>query len=349
MKKTIYISLALLLTAIMVFLLFHNKQKTEKRVYQYDENKPADVQTMVIKPSTRRESGSYSGIFEPERETKLSSEIQGKVSQVLTDQGMFVNKGSALVLLDKTFLELQLKNADIQIEGLENDVKRYAILSAADAIQGVQREKSELALRSARVQKETIAEQINKSTVRAPFSGVITAKLTEAGSFAAPGVPLFQLTDISSLRFTINVSEEDLIKFTKGGTYRVAADVYPELELSAKVEMIGSKANPGNSFAIQFRVVNTKDLKLKAGMFGKIEIKNIVKSPEITIPASAITGTSLQPKVYVLEKGRAVKRSVTISSRYQSEVALASGLKEGDVLITAGFINLFDGARAEAK
>jgi multidrug resistance efflux pump len=53
----------------------------------------------------------------------------------------------------------------------------------------------------------------SKTVVVAPFNAIVTLKMTEAGSFAAPGVPLFQLTDISSLRFTINVPEGDLNLF----------------------------------------------------------------------------------------------------------------------------------------
>ena len=150
-----------------------------------------------------------------------------------------------------------------QIKG-EDDVKRYTILTEADAVQGVQLEKARLGLKSAKVQRATLLEQISKTSIKAPFNGVVTAKLNEEGGFAAPGVPLLQITDISTLRFTVNVPENDLVKFQNNQTYKINADVFPDISLSGKVSMIGSKANMGNSFPVQFQVANTKNLSIKS-------------------------------------------------------------------------------------
>ena len=119
----------------------------------------------------------------------------------------------SLILLDNSILKLQLQTIEVQIEGLEADVNRYTILAKADVIQGVQLEKAELGLKSAKVQKATLLEQINKTTIKAPFNGVVTAKLSEVGAFAAPGIPLLQITDIKILKFTVNVPEKDLSQF----------------------------------------------------------------------------------------------------------------------------------------
>ena len=66
-----------------------------------------------------------------------------------------VSKGQPLIQLDNSLLKLQLQTIEVQIEGLEADVNRYTILAKADAIQGVQLEKAELGLKSAKVQKAT--------------------------------------------------------------------------------------------------------------------------------------------------------------------------------------------------
>jgi membrane fusion protein (multidrug efflux system) len=93
----------------------------------------------------------------------------------------------------------------------------------------VQLEKAQLGLKSAHIQRNTLLEQINRTIVAAPFNAIVTLKMTEAGSFAAPGVPLFQLTDISSLRFTINVPENDLNLFHVNQPATIIADVYPSI------------------------------------------------------------------------------------------------------------------------
>ncbi len=292
---------------------------------------------------------SYSGTFEPNKETKISAEIQGKINEVLVDVGSVVNKGQSLVLLDNSLLKLQLQTIEVQIEGLEADVNRYTILAKADAIQGVQLEKAELGLKSAKVQKATLLEQINKTTIKAPFNGVVTAKLSEEGAFAAPGVPLLQITDITNLKFTVNVPENELSQFKLNQSYSLSADAYSEILLTGKATMIGSKANMGSSFPVQFTVNNTSDLKIKSGMFGKVNLKNETQEKGIIIPASAIVGTANQPQVYLIKNGKSVLQNITISKKIQNKAVVSSGLNEGDVIVTNGFINLFDGANITVK
>ena len=344
MKKIIYIIVALALIAVVVIRLKTNKETTVSRVYQYKKEQAINVQAITLKLESPENDITYTGTFEPNKETRISADIQGKINSILVDAGSVVRKGQALVQLDNSLLKLQLQTIEIQIEGLEADVKRYKVLANADAIQGVQLEKTELALKSAKVQKATITEQINKTTITAPFSGIVTAKHTEEGAYAAPGIPLLQITDISSLKFTVNVPEKELSQFEPNQQYALSADVYPETVLAGKVILIGSKANMGNSFPVQFSVNNTADLKIKSGMFGNVQLKNDKEKKFIILPASAIVGTNIQPQVYQVKNGKAILQNITTSTRFQNKVQVSGGLTEGDVIITNGFINLFDGA-----
>lgn len=348
-KNIIYIVVALAVIAVVIIKLKTNKETTIDRVYRYDKDQPIPVQVDTLAMEQIGNNLFYTGTFEPNKETKISADIQGKINSVLVDAGSVVSKGQSLVLLDNALLKLQLQTVDIQIEGFENDVRRYKILSEADAIQGVQLEKAELGLKSAKVQRATIVEQLNKTTIKAPFAGIVTAKLTEEGAFASPGVPLVQITDISQLKFTVNVPENELSKFKMNQNYSLQADAYPENSLAGKVILVGSKANLGNSYPIQFSLKNTSDLRIKSGMFGKVNLNNTDTQKHIIIPASAIVGSNIQPQVYIISNGKAVLKNITIASRVQNKVIVANGLNKGNILITNGFINLFDGANVSIK
>ncbi len=349
MKKVLYIIIPLALIAIVVIKLKSNKEIVKDKVYQYDKNQAINVQVDTIKSELIGAEFAYSGTFEPNKETRLSAEIQGKINDVLVDIGTFVTKGQSLIQLDNSLLKLQLQSAEVQVEGLEADVKRFTVLANADAVQGVQLEKAELGLKSAKVQRATLLEQINKTTIKAPFNGVVTAKLTEEGAFAAPGLPLLQITDISVLKFTVNVSENDLSSFQLNQTFPINADAYSDVLLSGKATMIGSKANMGSSFPVQFIVSNTSDLKIKSGMFGKVNLKSENQKTGIIIPASAIVGSSSQPQVYKVKNGKAVLNSISIAQKIKNKTVVAKGLEEGDVIVTNGFINLFDNANVTIK
>jgi membrane fusion protein (multidrug efflux system) len=349
LKKALYIIIPLALIAIVVIKLKNNKENTLSKVYQFDKEQVINVQADTLQIENVNAEFSYSGTFDPNKETKISAEIQGKINEVLVDIGSVVHKGQSLVQLDNSLLKLQLQSIEVQIEGLEADVNRYTILAKADAIQGVQLEKSVLGLKTAKVQKATLVEQINKTTIKAPFNGVVTSKLSEEGAFAAPGVPLLQITDITNLKFTVNVPENELIKFKLNQNYSLKVDAYSEIILTGKATMIGSKANMGSSFPVQFAVNNTPDLKIKSGMFGKVNLKNDNQEKSIIIPASAIVGTANQPQVYLIKNGKSVLQNITISKKIQNKAIVLSGLNEGDVIVTNGFINLFDGANITVK
>lgn len=349
LKRTLYILIPLAILAIGVIKLKKNKELTQSKVYQYDKKLAVNIQADTVQIDRVDARFSYSGTFEPNKETKISAEIQGKINEVLVDVGSFVNKGQALIQLDNSLLKLQLQTIELQIEGLEADVNRYSILAKADAIQGVQLEKAVLGLKSARVQRATLLVQIGKTTIRAPFGGVVTAKLSEEGAFAAPGVPLLQITDISKLKFTVNVPEQDLNLFKFNQKYSIRTDAYSNVSIIGIATMIGSKANIGNSFSVQFTVQNTPDLKIKSGMFGKVDLGNSKQEIGIIIPASAIVGSSIKPQVYLVKNGKAALQDIAGLKKIQNEVLVSVGLKEGDIIVTNGFINLFDGANVAIK
>jgi RND family efflux transporter MFP subunit len=349
MKKLIWIIIGAAIVGLVVFKLISNKKTTESKVYEFDKEKPISVEVDTIHLKPLSEESAFTGTFEPNKETKISAETQGKINSVLVDVGSYVSQGQTLIQLDNSLLKLQLQTVQVQIEGLEDDVKRYTILTQADAVQGVQLEKTQLGLKSAKVQKATIQEQINKTTIKAPFNGIVTAKLSEIGAFAAPGVPLLQITDIGTLRFTVNVPENNLAQFQNNQIYKISADVYPDIPLSGKITMIGSKANMGNSFPVQFQVANTTNLTIKSGMFGKVNFGESTQEKGILIPSSAIMEENEKTKVYLIKSGKAVLQTITTSKNRGNKTIVTNGLTEGDMIVTNGFINLFENANVLIK
>lgn len=383
LKKVLYILIPLMLVGIIVIRLKNNKDTTQKNVYQFNKDQAINVKTDTVWLESISAGYFYTGTFEPNKETRLSAEVQGKINAMYADAGSIVKKGQALIKLDDALLnqqlntvnvqiqnikaevEIQLQANQIQINGLEDDVRRYKILVAADAIQGIQLEKAELQLQTAKNQRSNIMQksslknaealrasimaQLNKTTVYAPFNGVVTAKLSEVGAFASPGIPLLQVTDISQLRFTVTVPESNLKLFDYKNSYEIIADAAPEIKLQGKTSLIGSKANVGNSFPVQFTVNNVLNLTIKSGMFGKLNLKNDRPEQGIVLPASVIVGSESQPQVYLVKNGKAILQNITISKKFENKVAVSAGLKEGDVIVTTGFINLFDGANVTIK
>lgn len=349
MKKIISILILIALFAIIIVQLKSNKDVAENRVYQYDKEKVIIVHTEQLKSVNIDAQQLFTGVFEANKDAKINADLQGKITRFYVDEGSVVKKGQSLVKLDDALLRLQLESVNVQIEGFEADEKRYLVLTEANAIQGIKLEKTQMGLKAARIQKNTLLEKISKTTIKAPFNGIVTMKMSEVGSFAAPGMPLLMLTDISDLKFTVNVAESNLDLFQLNESYKIQVDAYPNLDLVGVITSVGSKGNMGNSFPIQFELKNTKDMKIKSKMFGKVNIDEIQNKQGITIPASAIIGSDKAPTVYVVKKGKAVLQTIVIAKRIKNKIVVAKGLKEGDIIVTNGFINLFDGANVSSK
>lgn len=377
-NKIIGIIATLIILVAFVARLRTNKKNAEDKIYHYDKSQPVSVQIDTIKLTNIIAESKYTGTFEPYKETKISAEISGKISKFYVDNGSIIKNGDKLLKIDELLLreqlniietqianinaefELQLQANQIQIDGITADVDRYTVLSKADAIQGVQLEKAliqlktaqnqrkiilqQSSLKNAEAQRAQVLQQIHKTTIKAPFNGIVTSKLTEEGAYAAPGVPLIYLTDISQLKFTVNASENELKHFIQNQKYDISIDVYPELNMEGKVIMIGSKSNMGSSFPVQLLVSNTSDMKIKSGMFGKVIISNPNPEKGIIIPSSALVGTTLQKQVYVVKNGKAHLQNVTIGKKIKNNTLVSEGLSEGDIIVTGGFINLFDEA-----
>ncbi len=113
--------------------------------------------------------------------------------------------------------------------------------------------------------------------------------------------------------------------------------------------MIGSKANIGNSFPLQFQVANTKQSEIKSGMFGKVSFSENETKQGILIPSSVIINNENISQVYVVKSGKAVLQTITISKNIGNKTIVTDGLNQGDVIVTNGFINLFEGAKVEVK
>lgn len=342
-KRIILIFSSIGLLALIIFKLVVNKNQTDNKKEKAISKSEMSVKTIVLEKSIASSSILFSGQFEAYKESKVSADIQGKISQMLVEPGDVVSKDQGLIQLDAQLLQLQLQNVEVQIEGLKADVNRYTTLTKADAVQGVQLEKSELALKSAYIQKATLIEQIKRATIRAPFKGVVTSKLTEAGAFAAPGIPLMQISDLQTLQFSIQVPEHDLPKFKLHTKHPIYPDLYPDQSLIGEVTFIAGKSSPSNLFSVQLTLQNTAYPQLKSGMFGKVKIEDLPVSEGIYIPVASIILNKERSKVYIIKNGKAKSMEVKVRTAPNQQYQVISGISIGDTLITEGLGNINEG------
>lgn len=340
MKKGLIIgAVVLALIALTVMKLVSNKEKAAAKIYIHDVDAPVLVETANPGFHTFESGFSFLGTFEPYRQNLIGSETSGKVIKLLVEEGDRVGQGAVIAKVDDEMLQLQLENAEVAIEGQRNDDNRYSNLAKENAVPGVQLEKTKLGLRSAEIQKKQLQKQLRSTTIKAPFSGVVTKKMIDLGSVIGPGSPLVEITDISQLKLTVNVPERDILKFQNGKTVIVRADVYGERTFEGKVTNIGIVADKSHNFKVQITVKNAKE-DLKGGMYGSVTLQNSTSRKALSIPRVALIGSSKKPQVYVVKNGKAVLTPFSAGTADGEYIEVVSGLSKKDRVVVKGQVNL---------
>lgn len=348
-KRLIIIAIvAVTLVGLTVIKLLSNKNAVEKKIYIHDMEASILVKDETPRMHTFASAFSFLGTFEPIRQNTVGSDAQGKIIRLNVDEGDKVSKGQVLAKVDDEMIRLQLDNAEISLEGQKNDDARNTNLAKDNAVAGVQVEKTKLGVRSAEIQKKQIQKQLRSTNITAPFSGVITKKMVDLGSVIGPGTPLFEITDISSLKLTVSVPERDIMKFKLGQSVDIKVDIYGDRSFTGKVSNISVQADKSHNFKVQITVQNSKR-ELMAGMYGSASITNTKSITALSIPRKALIGSSKNPQVYVIRNGKAILTSFNAGTSDGEYIEVINGLTETDRIVVKGQVNLQNNSNVKTK
>lgn len=349
-KRVIILLISIAILIVLGALkLFSNKKEVKDQLYIHDTSEAIFVEASSPEIHTFESSLSFLGIFEPSKQNTIGSDASGKIIKLFVEEGDFVSKGQVIAKIDDELLQLQLQNAEINLESQRNDDNRYSNLAKDNAIAGVQVEKSKLGLRSAEVQIKQIHKQLKSTTITAPFSGVITKKMIDLGSVIGPGSPIVELTDISNVKLTVSVPERDVLKFKTGQNVDVYADVYDNNKFSGKISYVSIVADKSHNFEIQITVKNPATTKIMSGMYGSVSLNNSKSTTALSISRKALVGSSKDPKVYVIKNGKAVLVSFTAGTSDGEYIEVVSGLSKDDQIVEKGQINLLNNSPVTTK
>ena len=339
-KRLIIIGIsAVAIVGLTVMKLMSNKTEVEKKIYIHDMEASILVQTTLPAMHTFESSFSFLGTFEPVRQNTIGSDANGKVIKLNVEEGDNVSKGQIIAKVDDEMLQLQLQNAEVSVEGQKNDDSRYTNLVKDNAIAGVQAEKTKLGLRAAEIQKRQIQKQLKSTNITAPFSGVITKKMVDLGSVIGAGSPLFEITDISSLKLTVSVPERDILKFKLNQAVSVSADIYGKRMFDGKVTNVSVQADKSHNFKVQITVKNAQR-DLMAGMYGSATLTNSQSKTAMSIPRKGLVGSSKNPQVYLMKNGKSILTSFNAGTSDGEFIEVIDGISKDDQIIIKGQVNL---------
>ena len=303
----------------------------------------------------------FSGTLEPVWQADVAAKVDGRIEQVLVNEGDKVSAGQALVILEQTDTNANLMQArgsyiDAQatVEKAQHDYDRAKYLFEKGAISEEELEHAQFALDNA-LGKLANAEgsvaaadsKVGGTTVTTPRAGIVQKRYYQEGYYAKVGTALFNIADISVLRAKIDVPEGFISSIAVGGRVECVIPSMDNLRVVGTITRISPVAvQPSRTFEAEV-TVNNADGKLRGGIYADAILTALPKTNVLTVPLSAIVMRDDQRTVYVVEDGIAVRKILKTGYIGDDIVEVLDGITEQDVIITGGLNKVREGSKVK--
>src|SRR5690606_35192923 len=192
--------------------------------------------------------------------------------------------------------------------------------------------------------------RVQDAFITSPMSGIINRKNIEHGAFVSPGVSLFEIVDVSSLKLQVTANESQVVNIRKGDKVSITTSVFPDQTFTGTVSFIASKADNTLNYPIEIEVANPGENSIRAGMYATARFTFPKQEERIVIPRASFVGGVNSNQVYVMGSDSTARLKEVVAGRIIGEqVEIRSGLNEGEIIITSGQINLVDGTKVSPQ
>lgn len=297
--------------------------------------------TATVEPKDLDRIRTAPGTVESRQKTRLSAEVTGQVTELPFQVGEAVAAGDTLVRLDDADLRAQLEVARSALAAAEARLKearqafnRTRNLYEQDSASEQQMDQATAALQQAearrgqaRAEIRKLRIRLDKTTVTAPFAGVVVARPIETGELARPGTPLITLLDPDRLRLVARVQESRLPGLMGDGAAHIRVPALDRRFPAERVTVVPQGDERTHTFQVRLRL--PQGAPASAGMFGRAEFhlgsfRSLVVPEEAVVRRSEITG------VYVADQDRVSFRLVELGARTPQGREVLAGLQAGD-------------------
>ena len=308
--------------------------------------------------------GNVSTIASVAVRTRIDNEIVG----IHFSDGAFVKQGDLLVTLDSRMIEAQVAQAEgnvardqAQLEGALRDFRRYTELVPKGATPVLNLENAQTqvdtfraAIKADQAALENLKVQLSFCSVRAPISGRISQAAIKVGNFArsADTIPIATINQLAPIYVTFTVPQRSLpevrLAIAETGASIEAAIPGDNRRAAGVITMIENTVDPTTGMATLRATMPNADELLWPGSLVTVEI-TLRSEDAVVVPSAAVQVSQQGNFVYVVKDNVATVTPVKVSRQLGDETAIASGLNDGDVVVTDGHLLLTDGARVNVR
>lgn len=298
-----------------------------------------------------------SGQLTPAREASVRAQVGGSLVALNVDRGQAVRGGAEVARISARDLEAArtsalaaVRSAESALDVARSEAERTNALVAGGALAARDLEQArnsvsaaEAQLAAARARVTSVEQMLDDTSVRAPFSGVVSARPASIGDIVAPGTELLTIIDPSSMRLEALVPSEQAPALQPGAKVHFTIRGVPG-EFIGTIDRINPTADPVTRQVSSFVTLPNTGGRLIAGLFAEGRVDSVIHEG-VVIPLAAVDETGTRPTVTRVRDGRAEVVPVTLGARQTQteQVEISTGVEVGDVLILGSARNVATG------
>lgn len=274
------------------------------------------------------------GSVEAAERVTVTSQVTGKVSEILFSQGQHVRRDELLVRLDSGREQADLEAAQAELRDARQQLGRLRELVAERIVPESEVDTAQARLDSARAAVSEAQAALEERRITAPFAGVVGLRSVSPGSLLQPGDPVTTLATLDRLHIGFRVPSDLLPRLRTGLEVRVRVPGV-DRSLSAKVTRIDNTVDPATrAIALEADLPNVD--VLKPGVFVALDL--VLESRDaVVVPEEALVLEGRQAFVFVVgPEGIVERRAVTAGERRPGLVEIREGVSAGTRVVTAG-------------
>ena len=334
MKKNTYFNLISLIAFSLFFIECGKKKKQEDLSKKADP--PAVVDVMIAQNQAINSITEANGSILANEFIELRPEVSGRLTYLNIPEGSTVKKGTILARINDSDLQAQLNKTKVQIELSQKTEQRLTKLLSINGIGQAEYDAALNEVNSLNADLEYTKVLIDKTILRAPFSGVIGLRQISQGAYVTPATILATMQQVNQLKVDFTVPEEYSGVIRKGSVVEVAVEGTNNSRCKAVVIAREPQINQ-----------TTRNLTIRAtlsnctanpGTFAKVYFSSGSARSSITIPSNAIIPDDKNKKIVVVKGGKATYAVIETGVRKESFVEITKGVSVGDTIVVDGVL-----------
>lgn len=296
------------------------------------------VDGFVVISKNLKEDIVSSGSLLAAEQVDIYPEISARITQLNIQEGRPVAKGALLVKLFDADLRAQLQKLQSQADNARRTEDRNKQLLDRGGISQQEYDIVTTNLRSSLADIELVRANLQRTEIRAPFSGVIGLRNVSSGAVVSPNTLIARLQQVSSLKLDFSIPEKygqsvrngSLISFLVDGATKPSQGVVYAIEPGVEEQT--------RNLRIRARVSNTS-LQYRPGTFARVTL-TIQNEKSLVVPTQAVIPQTRTNQVVLIKNGKAVFKDVETGLRTAGTIQILSGVQVGDTVATTGLLFL---------